>query len=181
VIPNAQAFDPNASTLVQNETPREGRAGEVEGQVYRSPLVIPAADFSSDGFDPDGFRFSFTGGYLAGLSGNNCLQAPAYLPDDALVTDLFVTFVDNAGGADLFLELRRVNNFNGDSNIMASVRSTGASATISSLRDNTIANGTIVYPDYSYYVTVCLPSNNIRLYSARVHYGEALREADDAE
>jgi hypothetical protein len=28
---------------------------------YTSPLVIPAADFSSDGADPDGFRFNSAG------------------------------------------------------------------------------------------------------------------------
>jgi hypothetical protein len=92
-----------------------------------------------------------------------------------------VTFYDNDGSNDLFLELRRVNNFTGQSNIMASVKSTGASGAIRSVRDNTITNGAIVYPDYSYFVTVCLASNNLRLYSLRVYYAEGLREVDNAE
>jgi len=181
VVPNIQAFDPNASTLIQSDTPREGRAGQIEGQDYRSPLVIPAADFSSDGFDPDGFRFSFSGGYLAGQSSNNCLQAPAYLPDDAVVYDFFVTFYDNNDSNNIFLELRRVNNFTGDVSVLASVQSSGASGTIRSVRDNTIANGTIIYPDYSYYVTTCLPATNLRLYSTRIYYSETLTAVGNAE
>jgi len=40
--------------------------GDTTGTGYTSPLVIPAADFTSDGSDPDGFFFDFSGGYING-------------------------------------------------------------------------------------------------------------------
>lgn len=169
-IPNTRAFDPNASTTVLSDLLAQDPAGNIGSQSYSSPLVIPAADFSSDGFDPDSFRFSFIGGYMTGQNVNNCQQAPAYLPAGAAVSNLFVSLYDNDAANDLALEVRRVNNFNGQSDTMASVKSTGASGTLKSLNDASIANPTIVYPDYSYYVTTCLASNQLRFYSVRIYY-----------
>ncbi len=51
-----------------------------------SPLVIPAAAFVSDGFQPDSLFFPFGGGYFQGDSANyGCITAPAYLPHGATI------------------------------------------------------------------------------------------------
>jgi hypothetical protein len=132
-----------------------------------SPLVIPAAAFSSDGSDPDGFFFNFAG-YLDG-NGTACLKAPAYLPDGVTVTDLYASLYDNST-SDIFVTLRRVDVSSGTSDNLAEVSSTSASSSIQSRQDNTINYADVSYPLYAYYVTTCLNSVDHRLYSVRIYY-----------
>jgi len=137
-----------------------------------SPHMISAATFSSDGIDPDSYRFIFTGGYLTGTSANSgCVKAPVYLPANRTLDEIFVTAYDNDSTFNLFLEMRRVNNFTGQSNIMATVSSDDQANAILVLNDNTINGAHIRYPDYSYYLTTCLNSEQIRLYSVRIYMG----------
>ncbi len=140
---------------------------------YTSPLVITAADFSDDGFDPDSVFFSFGGGYFAGNAANyGCLIAPAYLPAGATVTDMFVSVFDNDSARAIAVTLRRVDNFTGTGGTMATATTTasGAFNGVQTISSSTITNPVIAYPDYSYYVTACLGSASIRLYSVRLYY-----------
>ena len=132
--------------------------------------VIPAAAFTSDGFDPDGFFFSFAGGYING-DGSACLKAPAYLPDGAIVTWVYASIYDNADG-DVTVNLQRVNRSTGATNAMASVSTSSNSTSIQQRYDSSISYPDIDYPDYAYYVTTCLDYADHRIYSVRIYYYE---------
>ncbi len=138
-----------------------------------SPLVVPAAAFASDGFDPDSLFFSFGGGYMTGNAQNyGCVDAPVYLPQSAIVKNMFVSLYDNDASRGMTATFWRVDNFTGSVNQLGSVSTTagGADAAIQVLNDNTITFPDIRYPDYSYYVTSCLGSSSLRLYSVRFQY-----------
>ncbi len=136
-----------------------------------SPHVIPAAAFKSEGFDPDSSFFSFGGGYWTGdAAAYGCLIAPAHLPASVRVTDMFATVYDNDGSRNVTVTLRRMNNFTGVGTTMAAATSAGAFAGTQVIADATIDEPDTVYPDYSYYVTLCLGSSNLRLYSVRLYY-----------
>jgi hypothetical protein len=143
-----------------------------EASVYGSPLVIPAADFRSDGLDPDSSFFFFSGGYLYGEHSDTCLMAPVYLPDGATIEEVYASVYDNDSnsGVNLWLKLYRVNNYSGSSNILAAMETASESTNLQVIADTSINYPTIVHPDYSYYLGVCLESANIRLYSVRIYY-----------
>jgi hypothetical protein len=143
-------------------------AAEVLEAGYQSPLVIPAADFSSDGDDPDGFFFNFAGGYING-DGSACLKAPAYLPKGATISSVYASLYDNASG-DVTVNLRRVNRSTGATNKMATVSTTSNSTNIQQRSDISINYPTVSYPTYAYYVTTCLSYANHRIYSVRIYY-----------
>ncbi len=141
-----------------------------------SPLVIPAAAFASDGFQPDSLFFPFGGGYFQGDSANyGCVVAPAYLPQGATVTDMFASVYDNDPARGISVALRRLDNFNGSTNTLATASTTGAGtfAGVQVVNDASIDNPLVVQPDYTYYVTTCLGSSSIRLYSVRFYYAFA--------
>jgi hypothetical protein len=135
-----------------------------------APLVIPAAAFTSDGFNPDGFFFSFGGGYING-HGTACLKAPVYLPKGAVVDRVYASIYDNASG-NVSVNLRRVNRSTGATNVMASMSTTSDSTAIQNRPDLSINYPKIEYPTYAYYATTCLNDANHRLYSVRVYYAE---------
>ena len=151
---------------------------EAAPEAYQSPLVIPAADFTSDGSNqPGDFFFSFPGGYLLGTDTvtTTCLQAPAYLPQGATVTGLFVSVLDNTDTGNIFLNLYRVDNFNAAANVvrMAEVVTSdvGSNPAIVTINDQTIVSPGVLYPNFSYYLGTCLDAN-VRLYAARIYYTE---------
>ena len=137
-----------------------------------SPLVIPAAAFSDDGFWPDSFFFTFGGGYVMGDDGANygCLKAPAYLPNGVTVTDIYATVYDNDATYEAYVDLWRVDNFSGGTDLMAEPSSSGTFGDIQVILDSTIDVPLIVYPAYSYYVTTCLQASQTALYSVRIYY-----------
>ena len=145
-------------------------APDTQAASYGSPLVIPAADFSSDGTDPDGFSFSFSGGYISGSSSLPCIKAPAYLPAGATVVSVWASVYDNAAPGAIQLYLRRVNVSSGDSQVMASLGTSTDSADIQQIKDLEIGFATVLYPDYAYYLTTCLTDVQHRLYSVRIYY-----------
>ena len=138
---------------------------------YDSPLVIPAADFRSDGIVPGGYRFWFSGGAIEGTgAGGTCLMAPAYLPNGARITQLWASVYDNDAGYNVSVSLRRVNNYLGTMVVLAQASSSGASTSIQSVTAPSIANPVVEYPTYSYYATVCVSSASVSLYSVRIWY-----------
>lgn len=158
-------FDPQANL--------EAMAREKTRQIEAigSPLVVPAAAFTDDGLNPDSMFFPFGGGYFQGGSEHyGCLVAPAYLPHGAVVTNMFVTIFDNDATYDIDVNLRKVDNFNGIGSAMAAASSSGAFAGVTTIQDGGITNPTVFYPDYSYYVTTCVLSGDIRIYSVRLYF-----------
>lgn len=146
-------------TLPQQEAVPQGFDG-------LSPLVIPAAAFSPRTW---GETFSFLG-YTRG--GYGCVMAPAYLPDGATVEDVYASVYDNDGGGSVRIRMHRADNFDGTTDQMAYLATTGPGpvAAIQVVNDDTINEPEVSYPLYSYYVTTCLDSNDIRLYSVRIYY-----------
>jgi hypothetical protein len=136
-----------------------------------APLVIPAAAFTSDGWDPDGFFFSFSGGYVNG-DGSACLKAPVYLPKGAVVYRTYASLYDNDSSGSITVNLRRVNKSTGATNVMASMSTTSDSTSIQNRPDLSISYPEIEYPLYAYYATTCLKSADHRLYSVRIYYHE---------
>ena len=151
--------------------------GDSAPEAYQSPLVIPAAEFTSDGNNQVGdYFFSFPGGYVLGSdpTGASCLQAPVYLPQGATVTSLYASVLDNTNMGNIFLNLYRVDNYTADNVVrMAEVLTQDAvtNSGIVTISDLTVLSPGVVYPNFSYYVGACL-DNNVRLYAARIYYTE---------
>lgn len=138
-----------------------------------APLVIPAAAFVPDGmnFNPGSYLFTFSGGWVqGGAERYGCLLASASLPDGVTLSELHATLYDNDPTTDVTVTLRRVDNFSGTATAMASVGTTGDFSGIQVPSTSAITEPVVVYPDYSYYVTTCLYSAAIRLYSVRLYY-----------
>jgi hypothetical protein len=136
-----------------------------------SPLLIPAAAFSSDGFDPASMWFSFWGGYLQGGNVNTCVKAPVYVPQHASLTDMYVSVYDNDAAASVWVRLFRVDNYTGTVTEIASV-ATGVAAAGDYIQRpwDSLGNLKVQYPQFSYYLGACLESSTTRLYSVRIYY-----------
>ena len=134
-----------------------------------SPLVVPAAAFTSDGVDPDGFDFDFAGGYVDG-SGSACLKAPAYLPAGATVVAVWASLLDNSAAGNIAVRLRRVNVYSGISDVMASVTTVEDSEDIQQRGTSFVTKPHVDHSQYAYYLTTCLNYTEHRLYSVRIYY-----------
>lgn len=136
-------------------------------------LVIPAAAFSSDGFDANSLFFNFSGGYMRGMDvGDGCMKAPVYLPQFARVYEARASVYDNDNTSSIVIDLRRLDNFNGAVTTMATMTTSGVSTSVQTPYDLSVNAPLVLYPDYSYYVTLCLQTANLRLYSVRIWYFE---------
>ncbi|MBD3389130.1 MAG: hypothetical protein GF414_09590 [Candidatus Altiarchaeales archaeon] len=139
-----------------------------------SPLVIPAAEFRSDGSDSDAIFFSFIGGYFRGEQVNSCLMAPVYLPQFATISEIYATTYDNDSNARMWIELYRVNNYTGIVDELAYMETTSNMDAVQILSDPSITHPNVSYPYYSYYLGTCLESTATRIYSVRIYYTENL-------
>lgn len=144
----------------------------LEGFGGSSPLVIPAAAFTSDGNDPDGFYFDFAGGYVNG-DGTACLKAAAHLPHGATVTSVHASLYDNASG-NIMVNLRRVDEVSGSSDVMVSFGTAVNGTSIQQVADESINFPEVSYPGYAYYVTTCLNYAEHRLYAVQIYYDRYL-------
>jgi hypothetical protein len=154
---------------------QEAAGGATALWLGSSPLVIPAAAFSSDGFDPDSFYFTFSGGYIRGTAAaDGCVKAPVYLPDGATIDSVYAYLYDNDSSRNAYIDVRRVRNLTGVQTTMASVSTSayGNSTSIRYLGDFTVVEP-VVDDLYSYYVTTCFLSTNVRLYAVRIFYTES--------
>jgi hypothetical protein len=148
--------------------PEPGAAQQPEAAEYASPLIIPAADFSSDGQDPDGFFFDFAGGYVNG-AGTACLKAPVYLPNGATIQGVWASVYDNAPG-EVTVILRRADMNSGATDLMAVLSTDVDTTTLQQPGTSEISYPVVSYPMYAYYLTTCLNSADHRLYSVRIYY-----------
>lgn len=149
-------------------------AATPEGPLSKdSPLVIPAAAFVSDGFSPESVFFPFGGGYLEGTSDNyGCVTAPVPVPNEVTIEKVFASVYDNDPARNIYIAVRRVDNFSGGTDLLASMSTTtaGAFAGIQVISALDINEPEVSYPDYSYYITTCVGSSQIRIYSVRIYY-----------
>jgi hypothetical protein len=97
-------------------------------------------------------------------------MAPAYLPNGATVVDVWASIYDNHASYDVYPALRRVQNYTGTVDLIASLTSSGASTSIQSVYATSISNPVVSYPNYSYYATFCVRSTDTKLYSVRIYY-----------
>jgi hypothetical protein len=134
-----------------------------------SPIVIPAAAFSSDGFDPGSMFFTFWNGYLQGGNINTCFKAPVYLPLHATMIDMWTSLYDNDPSADIWVRLYRVDNYTGLVDVLAEAATQNMADYIQTPWDS-IDYHHVQYPQYSYYVGGCAESDLTRLYSVRIYY-----------
>jgi hypothetical protein len=135
-------------------------------------VVIPAAAFVSDGFLPDSFFFPFGGGYFQGNGSNyGCMEAPVYVPAGRNLLRMYASVYDNDPTRSISIALRRVDNFGGGTTNMASVSTSSADVFngVQILSDTSVIEQSVAFPDYSYYITTCLGSSDIRLYSVRLY------------
>lgn len=164
------------SASVLNPTGKVVSAAAPVSSVSAEPvahvLVIPSAEFRHDGNYPDEGFFSFHGGYWSGDPMSPCFMAPVYLPRIGTIYQVWATVYDNDADFDIWLNLYRVDNYSGAVISMAELISSGASTSLSSINDYTISQGTINYPQYSYYLGTCLASSLLRLYNVRVWYSD---------
>ncbi|MBD3389129.1 MAG: hypothetical protein GF414_09585 [Candidatus Altiarchaeales archaeon] len=177
---NGDAVDSPPSTIEReaegngngSSEPMAGSAPSGVESFYSSPLIIPAADFRSDGYDPDGIFFFFSGGYAEGEHNNSCMMAPVYLPDGVTIEEIYATVYDNDSGSDVnvFVKLYRMNNYSGTTDLMAYMETTSESTNVQIIEDTTIDYPNILYPNYSYYLGACLQSINTRIYSVQIYY-----------
>ena len=160
----------NADTLVGAEA---RQAEQLAPTAYGSPLVIPAADFVSDGVVPNGFRFIPNEGYMRGTNNTDtCIMAPAYLPNGATLTNMTATIYDNDTINRIIVVLYRANKNTGGTTTMASVSTTNSftSGNPQDIGTNSISGSSVDTQNYAYYVTTCLPAATIHLYSVRLFY-----------
>jgi len=135
-----------------------------------SPHVIPPAAFISDGYDLDGYWFSFSGGYFRG-DPDACMMAPAYLPHGAVISYFYASIYDNGAG-NVTVNLRRVHRGTGAVNTMAGAGTVADSTSIQQRYDSTISYPRVEYPTYAYYVTTCVNNSAQRIYSVRIYYAQ---------
>jgi hypothetical protein len=152
---------------------------EIGVRGYGSPLVIPAADFRSQGDNVEDYNFYPSDGSLYEDGGTTvCMQAPVYLPDGATVTGFYGYLYDNTASASVDLTLYRVRNQYGTQDEMAYVSTDGLAEIDSILyREDTSINEPLVSDLYSYFIYTCFESDggsDIRIYAARIFFTEEL-------
>lgn len=147
----------------------------VQGFDGSSPFVVPAAAFQSDGFDPDSHFFPFGGGYLRGNSAaDGCVVAPVYVQEAVTLRAMWASVYDNSSTYNAYVNLRRIDNFTGAHTDMAFATTSGMpnSTNLRTVSDQTIQKPLILYPQYTYYLTTCLQSDQVRLYSVRLYFAK---------
>lgn len=148
-----------------------------------TPLTIPAAAFATKGNNAESNNFVWWAGFIKGTAiTGGCIQAPVYLPPFARVYQVWASVLDNDGSNNASIWLSRSSNLTtNDATDMATISTSGSSATIQSLSDSTINEPIVILPDNSYFVTTCLASENIKLYSVRIWYHEDVVFVDGFE
>ena len=164
-----------ANPDTQGDTAEINRDGSTIDVVIPAgtPLIVPAADFHSDGFYPDSAWFDFFNGTWEGRSwGDGCMVAPVYLPDGVTVTGVLVTFIDNDVGNHINFDLFRTNLSTSVVENLAYLNTTSFSESPNPQQHSTtfITYGTIDHSNYTYFLTTCLPTENTKLVGLQVYY-----------
>jgi hypothetical protein len=138
-----------------------------------SPLVVPAAAFSDDGFSAGLFFFDFDTGALTGddVGIDGCVKAPVTLPPGSTITALRSFLIDANGADTLLVRLWRVPHGTGPAGPAEPLAEASAAADASAIQevtDSTVANG-VISNSYAYYVTACVQPG-LFLYSVHIDF-----------
>jgi hypothetical protein len=173
---SAEALAAAAAALQAEQEATKGFGGS-------SPLVVPAAAFATNGnYDGTYFFHPFEGHMRGTAATDGCVQAPVYLPRGAEVFQIYASILDEDAGADVYLSLMRSDNFAyHDADTMAAAHSNGSSSVIQSIFDETVQYAGIEHPRYHYWVALCLPSADTKLYSVRVYFNDTEIFSDSLE
>ncbi len=96
-----------------------------------------------------------------------------YPPDGATLTQLHASILDAHNGLDVTVNLRRVAQATGTTNILGTITSSGTNGTPDNSELSSATFSSVVSNNYSYYITFCLDPNTellIALFGARVSY-----------
>ena len=132
------------------------------GKSYISPLNVPASAFRSDGINPDQLLTWTHYDEIHGMNVENAIAvAPVYLPDGANVSMVGVQVFDGVGTTgpcgdvpvqrDVWVYLFRVNNYTGETSVMAGFSTTGTDPDYQYFVEMSVDDPLVDYPDYSYY------------------------------
>lgn len=146
-------------------------ADGVAARGYTSPLMIPAADFSDNGFTGAGYEFWPAMGFVRAL-GFHALKAPVYLPDGATITSVNAVLYDNIAGINMQVGLFRCNRTTGSVDTLAYIYSPSSDQIQEVPNPDPISFPVVSYPDYFYYVAVEFAAADHRLYAVRIDYTE---------
>jgi len=149
-----------------------------------STLVVPAAAFTHDGTDADGYLFDSGGFWTVFSSTTACLRAPVYLPDHAEIAEVRASILDRDGSEVAVVTLERTTSAAYSSAAeIASVLSTTDTSDYEPdwVYDDSIVLGTIDNQTYSYSLVTCFDSTEIRLYQVWIYYAERLIFRDGFE
>jgi hypothetical protein len=135
-------------------------------------VVIPAADFTNDGLNPNDPFFSFSEGAWNGHINWPCMMAPAYLPNGVTIAEFWGTFDDTSDTAQGEMRLYRHYNYSATtSDLMASIGSGYAfNGGFSNPGDTSIDYPVVDYPNYSYFVGGCMDSDLVEFIGVRIYY-----------
>lgn len=136
---------------------------------FSTPLVIPGADWRTDGTDPDGYYFWWGNGGITGTASTYpCIMAPVYFPQGETANGFYVTFVDNDATHDMSVSLRQLNHYTGTMTLISTLSSSGQSANPQNVSESVTFTSS---SSYTYYLTSCLPaSSSVRVINARIWY-----------
>lgn len=142
-------------------------------ETYDLQLFVPAADFRTDGLYPEAQTYSLAGNWKGDGLGGVYLVAPVWLPDEAEVVSVWLLAVDDddaCASSDIKLWMSRVDNYSGVVDGMATVSTSGSSASMQMRVEDNPANPIIEYPDYSYWLAARVCSLDHELYGAMIFF-----------
>ncbi len=142
---------------------------EGQGKAFTSPYVVSSAEWRNDGIDMDGFFYSFSRGGWRSNGSTICMMAPVFIARNVTLDDFWVTVDDTDDSVNVVVYLKRVNNYSGAVETVASVISTGDTG-IQNLSELDLTH--LTSDLYSYYLTSCSSSTSIFVYQARIWYTE---------
>jgi hypothetical protein len=151
---------------------------EYEGDVASNVEVIPAAAFRPNGPQADQPYFDFGAGFVRNRSEEQlCLLAPLSPPAGATLTELRASLFDNSDDKSLQLQLHRLRLATGQTDLLATLTSTGTATSPASSETVPAPLSVGVAENDSYYLSACFEAENpfkLALIGARLFYTPAL-------
>ncbi|MBN1669149.1 MAG: hypothetical protein JW862_18790 [Anaerolineales bacterium] len=155
--------------LLPKQAPVTANTDQVTDYLEHSTVVVPAAAFHSDGWDPDGSTLSFPEGFLIGtLDTRGCVTAPVHLPPGVRLTGFSSWVFDHDDELDLYIRLRRIDLSSGEAAEIAAVHTEEERKSIQELFSEPLSQP--VGRHQAYYLTTCMYTDHLRLYSVVVYY-----------
>lgn len=150
-------------------------------KAYGNPLTITAADFRSDGVNPEELIHAMPDDALRGNDSESAFAvAPVYLPDDATIASAGVILYDGYGGTsgpcgdvwgrDVWAYLLRVNNTTGVQQQMTYFSTAGMDPDRQYFLDTEVGFPDIQYPQYSYYAVAKVCSSAHLFYAMQIFF-----------